>query len=311
MKNNNPKISVIVPIYNVEQYLPRCIDSILAQTFTDFELLLIDDGSNDNSGKICDKYAEKDKRIRVFHKENGGVSSARQIGLEKAKGQYSIHADGDDWLESNMLERMYKTANETKADIVISDFYSDKYGQSSYIRQQTTKTSSSEILKDILEGQLFGALWNKLIRHSLYKEYNINFIKKIDYCEDVLLLSQLLLHKVKVIFLHEAFYHYDQENQNSITRHYTRETFKIRQNYVEALSKIYTTDDKIINYVAFRVKREAFSYGLLNKNEFYHYIPTTLRSILFHKYGKKMKLCMLIAYIGFFNLAKKIWLIKI
>lgn len=74
-----------------------------------------------------------------FHKKNGGVSSARQIGLEKAKGQYSIHADGDDWLESNMLERMYKTANETKADIVISDFYSDKYGQSSYIRQQTTK----------------------------------------------------------------------------------------------------------------------------------------------------------------------------
>lgn len=311
MTNQSPKISIIVPVYNVEQYLPRCIDSILAQTFTDFELLLIDDGSNDNSGKICDEYAEKDNRIRVFHKGNEGVSSARQIGLEKANGQYSIHADGDDWLESNMLERMYKMANTTNADIVISDFYIDKYEQSLYIRQQTTKKTSTEILKDILVGQLFGALWNKLVRHSLYKKYNINFIKNIDYCEDVLLLSQLLLHKVKVIFLHEAFYHYDQENQNSITRHYTRETFKIRQIYVAALSKIYTTDDKMINYVAFRVKREAFYYGILNKNEFYHYIPTTLRSILFHKYGKKMKLCMLIAYIGFFTLAKKIWLIKI
>lgn len=169
MTNQSPKISIIVPVYNVEQYLPRCIDSILAQTFTDFELLLIDDGSNDNSGKICDEYAEKDNRIRVFHKGNEGVSSARQIGLEKANGQYSIHADGDDWLESNMLERMYKMANTTNADIVISDFYIDKYEQSLYIRQQTTKKTSTEILKDILVGQLFGALWNKLVRHSLYK----------------------------------------------------------------------------------------------------------------------------------------------
>ena len=102
---DNPKISVIVPVYNVEQYLPRCIDSILAQTFTDFELLLIDDGSTDNSGKICDEYAKKkDTKIRVWHKENGGVSSARNMGLDFAKGEYIQFIDSDDFIEKICLK---------------------------------------------------------------------------------------------------------------------------------------------------------------------------------------------------------------
>ena len=94
--NNNPKISIIVPVYNVEQYLPRCIDSILNQSFADFELLLIDDGSKDKSGTICDEYAAKDSRIRLFHKENGGVSSARNVGLDNARGEWLAFIDGDD-----------------------------------------------------------------------------------------------------------------------------------------------------------------------------------------------------------------------
>lgn len=100
----NPKISVIVPVYNTEKYLHRCIDSILAQTFTDFELLLIDDGSKDNSGTICDEYAAKDSRVRVFHKENGGVSSARNLGLDNAKGEWISFVDSDDYTDSYFLE---------------------------------------------------------------------------------------------------------------------------------------------------------------------------------------------------------------
>ena len=99
----NPKISVIVPVYNVEKYLHRCVDSILAQTFNDFELLLIDDGSKDKSGAICDEYAAKDSRVRVFHKENGGVSSARNLGLENAKGDWIIFIDSDDWIADDMF----------------------------------------------------------------------------------------------------------------------------------------------------------------------------------------------------------------
>lgn len=103
-----PKVSVIVPVYKVEKYLPECIESVLAQTFTDFELILVDDGSPDNSGKICDDYAARDSRIRVFHKENGGVSSARNLGIEKAFGEWIALIDGDDrWLSSH-LENIFR-----------------------------------------------------------------------------------------------------------------------------------------------------------------------------------------------------------
>lgn len=104
---NLPKISIIVPVYKAETYLHRCVDSILAQTFTDWELILVDDGSPDQSGKICDEYAKKDQRVKVIHKENGGVSSARQRGLDESVGEYTIHADPDDWVEPEMLDELY------------------------------------------------------------------------------------------------------------------------------------------------------------------------------------------------------------
>lgn len=103
---NNPLISVIVPVYNTEQYLHRCIDSILSQTYTNFELLLIDDGSSDGSGNICDKYAEKDPRVRVFHKENGGVSSARNLGLDNANGEWVTFVDSDDWISEDYFSNV-------------------------------------------------------------------------------------------------------------------------------------------------------------------------------------------------------------
>ena len=161
----NPKISIIVPIYNVEKFLPRCLDSLLAQTFPDFELLLIDDGSKDRSGDICDKYALKDQRIRVFHKENGGVASARQLGVDEARGEYSIHADGDDWVEPDMLQCFYDKAKETNADIVIADYYLQINNQQIYKLQKMKSNNPIEVLKDILEDRVFGALWHKLIKH--------------------------------------------------------------------------------------------------------------------------------------------------
>ncbi len=101
-----PQISIIVPVYNIEKYFHRCVDSILSQTFTDFELLLINDGSNDNSGAICDEYAAKDARIRVFHKENGGVSSARNLGLDNAKGEWITFVDSDDYVKPDYLSNL-------------------------------------------------------------------------------------------------------------------------------------------------------------------------------------------------------------
>lgn len=305
MKNNNPKISVIVPVYNVEQYLPRCIDSIIAQTFTDFELLLIDDGSNDNSGKICDMYAEKDKRIRVFHKKNGGVASARQTGIDNADGLFSIHVDSDDWISPTMLYEMYKKIVKDEADILISDFYVESIKGSFYKKQRTTSKNSTEILIDILRNKLFGSLWNKLIRHSLYKKYNIRFIKGVNYCEDVLVLSQLLLNDLKISFLHQGFYHYDNRCINSITRNYTNQTYLMRKKYVSELEKILPKPNNvIINNVAFQVKLEAFIHNKLPKNDFYYYYRTPLSTILKYKYGKKLKICFILAYFHLFKMAK-------
>ena len=114
---NNPKVSVIVPVYNVEKLLQRCIDSILAQTFTDFELLLIDDGSKDKSGEICDEYAANDDRIIVIHKDNGGVAEARNAGLRAARGELIGFVDADDWLAPEMYAILYDNMLKEDADI--------------------------------------------------------------------------------------------------------------------------------------------------------------------------------------------------
>ncbi|MGI6445950.1 MAG: glycosyltransferase family 2 protein [Candidatus Ozemobacteraceae bacterium] len=117
------EVTVIMAVYNVKDYICRSIESFLAQTLTNFELLLVDDGSTDDSGKICDEYAESDSRIKVFHKPNGGVASARALGLEKATGKYIIHSDPDDWVEPEMLSEMFTLAERNHSDIVFADYY--------------------------------------------------------------------------------------------------------------------------------------------------------------------------------------------
>ena len=116
------KISMIVPVYQVEKYIAQCIESVLNQTFSDFELILIDDGSKDNSGAICDSYAAKDDRIIVIHTKNNGAATARNIGLERASGEYITFLDGDDYLAENMLSRLYEEIENSDYDIVLSDF---------------------------------------------------------------------------------------------------------------------------------------------------------------------------------------------
>ena len=121
------KITVIMPVYNVEQYIRSCIDSLIAQTFQDWELIAVDDGTPDKSGEICDEYAKNDSRISVIHKENGGAPSARNTAIPKARGEYLYFMDSDDWAEPTMLEDMYKKAKETNAQLVVAGYYIDTY----------------------------------------------------------------------------------------------------------------------------------------------------------------------------------------
>ena len=169
-----PKVSVIVPIYKAEAYLHRCVDSLLQQTMSDFELLLIDDGSPDNSGKICDEYAMKDARVRVVHQPNGGVSAARQKGLDEAQGEYVIHADPDDWVEPDILQQLYDKAKEEDADMVICDYFVDFADHTDYRAQAPSSLNHEVVLCELFQ-QLLGFCWNKLVRRACFNKYHVKF----------------------------------------------------------------------------------------------------------------------------------------
>ena len=210
-------ISIIVPIYKAEKYLRKCIDGILQQSFTDFQLILVDDGSPDKSGEICDEYASKDSRIEVIHKRNGGLTSARKCGVEHAKGKYSIQIDPDDWVETSLLEDLYQKAIKEDADMVICDFWEHCDGNTVYSKQEPKSLEHTEVMKEMFS-TLKGTMWNKLIRTSCYKQCNIQFYEDLVLIEDLFLMFQFLLHPLKVAYVPKALHHYERNtNPNSLT----------------------------------------------------------------------------------------------
>lgn len=214
-----PNISIIVPVYNAEKYLHRCVNSILNQSFIDWECILIDDGSFDESGKICDEYAKKDSRFHVMHKENGGVSSARQLGVEAAKGTYIIHVDPDDWVEPNMLEELYRKIVEDDADMVICDFIWDRPTGTCTSSQRPSAFDSKSIMIDLFTGRLHGSCCNKLVRRDVIVSNHISFPQQLSVHEDLYYITKLLLVGIKVTYLDESFYHYViGVNENSISQ---------------------------------------------------------------------------------------------
>lgn len=303
-----PKISVIVPVYKAEQYIHRCVDSLLAQTFQDFEVLLVDDGSPDRSGEICDEYAKKDSRVRVFHKENGGVSSARQCGMDNVRGEYMIHADPDDWVEPEMLEEMYGRMEKDNLDILIADYIS--YVQNNmrkYMCQKPEKCTGEDVLEEIIKGRLLGVLWNKMIRYSVCNKYNVHFVNSINYAEDVLFLSQLLTTNVVVGYVNRAYYYYDSTNTFSITRCYGRSTYVEQKKYIDFLAKILPSSryGNSVKALMHRAKIRAFINMVLDKNEYYGNNVLTVSDILKSQCNVFYKLCLLMAWLNFWRLSQK------
>lgn len=231
-------ISVIVAIYNAEKTLPRLLDSLKAQTMRDFEVLLIDDGSTDSSGEICDIIARHDNRFKAFHKPNEGIGSTRQFGIEHAIGEYTIHTDADDWVEPDYLESLYDKAVSTNTDIVICDFYENK-GFKTLYRKQQPESFDKDILINNLLCKLTNAPWNKLIRRSCYMERNISFVEGLDYGEDQIFNLQLILQDASVSYLPRALYHYDTAvNPDSAAQGYSLKKIINREKYLSILSSI-------------------------------------------------------------------------
>lgn len=232
-------ISIIVPVYQAERYLSRCLDSILTQTFTNFEVILVNDGSKDNSGKICDLYAENDNRFHVIHKKNEGVSIARQTGLDSSIGKYVIHADSDDWVEPDWLAVLYEKIEAEQADIVMCDFERIYTNKKVHYVQCPTSLQNEDILDDMLKQKIWGCTWNKLIRKDCFNRYDVSFHPQMNLWEDLYVMCLLIAHGAKVSYVPKALYHYDSTiNENSIVKY--RKESHIRSNmiFVEVLSPI-------------------------------------------------------------------------
>ena len=269
---NSPLVSVIVPVYNAQDTIRKCLDSFISQTLSDWELVLVDDGSPDESGKICDEYAMQDSRIRVIHKENAGVSAARQTGLDTARGDFVIHADPDDWVDTNMLDELYKTAISKDADMVICDWIVEVGGKAIYRVQKPSSSQASEILNNLFDGTLHGSCCNKFVKRSIIDLYVARFPKGVNYCEDVCFNVQLLMHDIKVSYLNKAFYHYYQ-SPSSLTRHYTLETLQSQVMYVAFLESCLPESSFPVVATKEFVKKLAFRNDVLCDKDYINLYP--------------------------------------
>lgn len=219
-------ISVIVPVYNTEKYLEDCVNSILNQTYKDIEILLVDDGSSDKSPEICDRLSTQDGRIKVFHKPNGGVSSARNLGLEKAEGELITFADSDDILTPELLNTLYNCMVKENVQRVCggyAHFYEDGYRVYRKTRIPDGKYQTSEILTKMIDdgtmsGFLFSGVYNSLYVNKLIKKYNIRFNEGIKYNEDGLFSFEYALHTDSMYSLRSMPLYLYRQHSNSATK---------------------------------------------------------------------------------------------
>lgn len=207
-----PLISVIVPVYKVEKYIHKCVDSILAQTFTDFELFLVDDGSPDNCGEICDEYAKKDDRIIVIHKENGGLSDARNVAIDRAKGDYLTFIDSDDYVSENHIETLYNALIKTDADISISNITNFSEGEFNYgFYKPTTEINVLEGIEDVFSTVYRPNACAKLYKKSIFDDIRYPVGRLY---EDVFVYHEVLAKVNRIAFtgVNSYFYYYRNDS---------------------------------------------------------------------------------------------------
>ena len=225
---NIPIVSIIVPVYNAEKYLLRCIESILSQSIQNIELLLVDDGSQDNSAQICDEYSQKDTRVRVIHKENGGVSSARNLGIKEAKGEWITFVDADDYLDKRTIEVC--AAHFAENDIVrfsMRIIYSED--EKNTIVYSISEVDKEEYIAQVISRKTLLGVWGGFYKKELFEKYDIIFDKTLISGEDWVVLFQLIQNAARIKIINNPLYQYIKYNETARTNN---------QNYPLFLSEI-------------------------------------------------------------------------
>ena len=243
MESINPKISVIVPVYNVENYLRRCVDSILAQTFTDFELLLIDDGSKDKSGEICDEYARKDNRVKVFHKENGGVSTARNKGLLEVKGKWICFCDADDKLCSHeTFDLPFSYIEKNSVDII----------EFPYSRNNVIKIQQESLIKSHLNvckyytNHFHNELWGRIYSKELIA--SIRFDEHLKIGEDVVFFLSLFNNIQNIYISNKGGYLYSRNEDSVMIKTGSKKEKEQIEKYLASIENLQINLDSIIGF---------------------------------------------------------------
>lgn len=246
-----PLVSVIVPIYNVEKYLSKCIDSITNQTLTNIEIILVNDGSTDNSGIIADEYAKNDNRIKVIHKENGGQGSARNIGIELASGEYIGFVDSDDWIDLDMYDKLYNAAINNKASIAVCNrrVLDDNYNIKTVvnIKEKIIEDVKSNIVNYIVDDLLYKhtvVVYNKIYKSEIIKENKIYFkeVREVG-SEDTLFNYQVLFYTSKIVAINNT-YHNQLAREGSTAREYK---FGVMERTAKLVESIYLYSEMMEN----------------------------------------------------------------
>ena len=268
IKENNPKVSIIIPVYNVEGYLPFCLESLVNQTYPNLEIICVNDGSSDNSLNILKQYASKDERFVIIDKVNEGVSIARNTALQSVKGEYIVFVDADDWLDENYVEIMLKTAKQHNADVVMCTYvkeYDDHSSVSKIFDEDELILSDSDVQTQIRK-RMFGlsnnelshperadvlaTVWKQIIKTEISKEKSFFDIRKIGTFEDGLFQIDLYKDVKKFVYINKPLYHYRKTNSNSITSGYKSDLFTKWQYLYDVLEEKITDENLSNQYVS-------------------------------------------------------------
>lgn len=215
-----PMVSIIIPVFNTEKYLRHCIDSVLSQTYKDFELLLIDDGSTDSSGSICDEYVAQDARVRVFHKENGGVSSARNVGLDNAQGEWVTFVDADDWIKPQYLEHLFGSIEKSDLVIAYATIYREEehVGEEEYYPSHVVTEENFSVLFEENALIWHTSPWGKLYRRRLIQNADLKFVENVHIGEDAIFLYSYMLSAKRINVTSWTDYCYYSQMSGSLTK---------------------------------------------------------------------------------------------